>query len=220
MPRLSKPIAVILALAGFLLALEVAVPLWRNDVPVSHAAVFTLPMANEAMRNPGKFQTAIEAYRADRGGELKVAGPADTSLTVFYFEWEQVESSAIMGITGHRPEQCNVGAGFKLQSHNPRRVFEAPDHSSLVFDNTSFSDPMGRNVYVFKIAWIQGLGSWDIRENENRTSRLVKSFRCGRGAARVLECGVTGARDEAHAWQIFKEQVLDQLVWSDSKPVT
>ena len=150
----------LLLLLLFLAALEVGVLAWRHNVPVSTAAVFSLPMASEAMQHPGSFQRSIDVYHADRGGELKLPGPDGSSLAVFYFEWDQVECAAIMGIAGHTPEECNVAAGFNLKSNNPSRIFVAPDHSSLVFDTTTFADPSGRIVHVFKSAWIQGLGSW------------------------------------------------------------
>jgi len=213
----TKPLRFAAALIVFLLTLEIAIPLWRNHVPVSTAPVFSLPMAQEALQNPGAFQRSIDVYHADRGGELKLPGPDGSSLTIFYFEWDQVESGAIMDIDSHRPEECNVVAGFILKSQDPNRLFETPDHSSLEFDATTFADPSGRIVHVFKTAWIQGLGSWDIRVGENRKSRFFKSFRYGRGAARVLECGVTGAQDANQAWQIFHNQVLQRLAWTSGR---
>ena len=109
----------------------------------------------------------------------------------------------------------NVAAGFKLLSINAKRFLETPGQSSLEFDSTTFADPGGKNVHVFKNAWLQGFGSRDVREGEAglRNTRLKNAFVRGRGAARVIECGVSGAQDESQAWQIFQEQVLQQLVW-------
>lgn len=204
----------ILALAGFLIALEAAIPAWRKSAPPSSAPVFTLPMMDEAMKNPGKFQGSIEVYRADRGGEMKLLGPAGASLTLFCFEWDQVEAAPMMDIAGHTPEECNVAAGFALKSHNQARSFALAEHDPLTFDSTTFADPAGNPVFVYKTAWIQGLGSWDIRQGQNRDTRLAKSFARGNGAARVIECGVHGAKDEAQAWQIFQSEVLGKLEWS------
>ena len=72
----------------FLAALEAGVLAWRHNVPVSTAAVFSLPMASEAMQHPGSFQRSIDVYHADRSGELKLPGPNGSSLAVFYFEWD------------------------------------------------------------------------------------------------------------------------------------
>lgn len=211
---MSRPLLLLLALAGLLLALELGIPAWRRAVPVADAPVFSLPLMSTAMQQPGDFAQAIKVYQADRGGKLKLAGPDGTGLTVFYFEWDQIDAGPMMDIAGHRPEECNVGAGFTLKSHDPKRVFAAPDHSSLVFDTTTFAEPSGRNVHVYKTAWLQGFGSREIREGENRFLRLKNSFERGGGAARVIECGITGARDEPHAWQVFQSQILQQLAWS------
>jgi len=139
MPRrfnFTRPLLIPLALAFSLLTLEFAIPAWRNHVPVSKAPVFSLPMASDAMKNPGKFAHAIEIYQADRGAELKLPGPDGTSLTVFYFEWDQIETSGLGQIDKREPETCNKTAGLTLRSHDPNRVFETPDHASLVFDAT------------------------------------------------------------------------------------
>ena len=73
----------LLLLLLFLAALEVGVLAWRHNVPVSTAAVFSLPMASEAMQHPGSFQRSIDVYNADRGGELKLPGPDNSSLAYF-----------------------------------------------------------------------------------------------------------------------------------------
>ena len=44
---------------------------------------------------------------------------------------------------------------------------------------------------------------------------IKNSFVRHRGAARIVEAGVFDARDADHAWQTFREQALDQLVWTD-----
>ena len=203
----------LVSLSAFLLLLELAIPAWRNSTSLSHDPVFSLPMMEQAMKHPGKFQTSIDVYQADRGAELKLPGPDDSSLTLFYFEWDQVEIGPMMQISGHAPEVCNVAVGFTLKSRHPQRVFASPGHSSWEFDSTTFLDPQGNEVHVFKTAWMQGFGCWDIRQGENRKSRLATSFTCGRGAARVIQCGVTGAQDQAHAWRIFQSEVLGKLLW-------
>lgn len=207
----------LLALMGFLLALETAIPAWRNRAPVSTAPVFSLPLAGTAMKTPGDFQHVIEKYQANRGAELELPGVDDTSLTLFYFEWDQVEVGPIMGIQLHAPEVCNSSAGFVFRSRDASHVFQEFDHSPLVFDTTTFSYPVGRNVHVFKTVWVQGLGSWNIRSDSDRWTRLKISFARWHGVARVIECGVTGARDETQAWRIFRSEVLGKLKWSQNE---
>ena len=207
------PSRITILIIAFLVALEAGVALWRHNVPVSTAPVFYWKEEPLLTTAPPPFGDALNLYRANRGAEQTKELPEGRKMTVFYFEWDRVDAGPLMNIGEHLPEVCNTAAGFILESREPNRVFEASGHSPLVFDTTTFSDPTGRNVHVFKAAWIQGLGSWDIRESNNRFSRLVKSFRRGRGAARVLECGVTGAQNKNQAWQIFQNQVLQRLIW-------
>ena len=49
----SLPLILAAALCCFLLAMEFAIPAWRNNVPPSTAPVFSLPMANDAIQNAG-----------------------------------------------------------------------------------------------------------------------------------------------------------------------
>jgi hypothetical protein len=206
-----------LLLILFLVALEIAIPAWRRSAPVSTAPIFSLPMARAAMNNPGKFQTSIDVYHADRGGELTLPGPDGTSLTVFYFEWDQIEAGPKMAISGHKPENCNIASGLTVESRSENRSFMSPGNFPLVFDATTFADLGGRQVYFYKAAWLQGFGSWGFRDRDKRHLRFKNAFDHGRGAARVIECGVSGAQNEAHAWQIFQTQVLQQLSWSSAK---
>lgn len=223
MPWLSiraKPLGLLLAVPGLLIALEFAVPAWRNHIPLSTAPVFSLPMARDAMRNPVAFQKAIDVYHADRGAKIELAGPDKTSLTVFYFEWDNVEDHPKMkdrrkrDFYGHNSEYCNIHAGFTLQSHNADRIFKSPGQPALVFNATTYADPAKQPVYVYKITWVQGLGSLQVRDRDERYARLKYAFDRGRGAARIIDCGIFGAQDESHAWQIFQTQVVQHLAWS------
>lgn len=137
------------ALILFVVAMEAAIPAWHNSAPVSEAPVFTLPMAAEALKNPGKFQGTINVYNADRGAELKLGGPEGEAMTVFYFEWDQVETGPIMDIGSHAPEVCNVAAGFTPHQRHPNRKFE-PGHGQkpFFFDTSTFTDPAGRTVQM------------------------------------------------------------------------
>jgi hypothetical protein len=193
---------------------EGVVALWRHlPVEPSSAPVFTFPPAAQNFGKPGEFAPSIKLYGADRGAEWKHTAADGTRLTVFYFEWDSIHVGPLMDFVGHSPEVCNVAAGFTFRGVHPRCSFEIPDQPPLSFDTTHFDDPSGRSVYVFKMPWIQGLGSRKFREGAERTQRLQNSFLRHTGAARVLQAGVFGARDADHAWQIFREQVLDQLEW-------
>ena len=86
----------------------------------------------------------------------------------------------------------------------------------LIFDSTHFVDSNGRDMFIFKLAWMQGLGSRSIRAGQggaHRAERLMNSSIRHSGALRVLQAGVFGPRDADHAWQVFQSEVLDKLEW-------
>jgi hypothetical protein len=114
----------------------------------------------------------------------------------------------------HSPDQCNVAAGFTLKGILSPRTFEVSGQPPLVFDATHFTDPSGRSVHMFKLAWIQGLGSRPLREGTRRFERAGNAFFRHQGAARVLQAGVFDAQNADQAWQVFRTQVLDQLRWT------
>jgi hypothetical protein len=193
---------------------EAGVQLWRHlPAPVSTDSVFSFPPAAANFDKPGKLAPAIELYGADRGAEWNLSTAGDTRLTVFYFEWDEVEVGPLMSMAGHSPDECNVAAGFTLHAILPPRSHEVPGQQPLAFDATHFTDPSGRSVHMFKMPWIQGLGARKLREGAVRSQRLHNSFIHHAGAARVLQAGVFDAKDADHAWQTFQHQVLDHLEW-------
>jgi hypothetical protein len=206
--RFSLLLLLFIVLAGSGLAL------WRYlPIAPSTAAVFSFPAAAERFDQAGEFAGAIAVYHADRGAECKLSAPDGSQITVFYFEWDQVKAGPMMGATGHTPEQCNVAAGFKLLEVAANRTYQADGQLPLVFDSTHFADSGGQDVFVFKMFWMQELGTRSLREGESRIERLKSSFIRHAGAARVLQGGVSGARDADHAWQVFQSDVLEKLEW-------
>lgn len=202
-------ILIVLVLMG-----EAAVSMWRYlPMPSATAPVFSFAPATERFEEPGSLAPLVEIYGADRGAEWFTTAADDTRLTLFFFEWDQIEAGPVMELAGHSPDECNVAAGFTLQGILTPRTYEVPGQPPLVFDATHFTDPAGRSVHMFKLAWIQGLGSRELREGSNRLLRLRNSFLRHTGAARVVQAGVFDARDADHAWQTFRTQVLDHLEW-------
>ena len=193
---------------------EGGLALWRHlPIEPSTAPVFSFPPAAENFGKSAEVAQATEIYEADRGAEWNHTAGDGTRLTVFYFEWDHVEVGPVMSLAGHSPDECNVAAGFNLQALLPPRTYEVPGQPPLVFDATHFTDLSGSSVHMFKLAWIQGMGSRPLREATRRLERLQNSFTRHRGSARVLQAGVFDAQDADHAWQIFRTEVLDQLKW-------
>jgi hypothetical protein len=203
-------------LISAILVIESGVGLWRaRDLKPSGAPVFTFPPVVPHFDNPGRHADGIAMYRADRGGECELELPDGVRVTVIQFEWDQVESGPLMSLAAHSPDECNVAAGFDLNRVLPNRIHEVDGQPPLIFDSTHFTDAAGRSVYMFKMPWIQGVGSWYLRESERRMERLKSSFIRKVGQARMLQAGVFGARDADHAWQVFQSEVLEKLEWTD-----
>lgn len=206
------------SLCFFILAVviltETAVAVWGRWQPdMSGFPIFSWT-APETFKpqDPKALDRSMEVYQADRGvsGSWQTAdGP---SVTAFYFEWDKVGAGPQMAIGGHAPEICNAAAGYRFLGRQPARVYESQGHA-LPFDTTVFADRAGREVYIFKLAWLQGFGPWEIASNQSRLHRLGLSFRRASGEGRVLMAGVFGAGDENHAWEIFQKEILESLRW-------
>jgi hypothetical protein len=199
---------------SLLILVEIGLGVWRNTaISVSADSLFSWPIAAQYFEQPGDLAGVIAVYQADRGAEVRLDVEDGSRITVLYFEWDRVEVGPMMGLASHAPDECNVAIGYTLQSVDSPRSFEGPIGSPLVFDSTRFTNPSGQTVYMFKMPWIQGLGTWELREGLSRTLRIQRSFVRHIGAARVLQAGVFGARDADHAWEVFQTEVLEKLEW-------
>jgi hypothetical protein len=187
---------------------------WFISRTPSTAPVFSLPAAIARFDQAEGLTGALAKYRADRAAEIRFTIPDGGHLTVLYLEWDRIASGPAMGFAAHPAEECNTGLGYRFLGISPNRVYESPGGTALRFDCTRFVDLSGKPLFMFKIAWIQGVGAWQMRdEGQHRIERLRRSLVRRTGAARILQGGVFGARDADHAWRIFRERVLDQLVW-------
>jgi hypothetical protein len=203
-----------IVLIALLLLGEAALALWRHlPIEPSTAPVFSFPPAAANFDNPGDLAPVIELYGADRGAEWNHRSADGTRLTVFYFEWDQIKAGPKLEMAGHSPDECNVAAGFELREILPPRTYQVPGQPPLVFDATHFTDPAGGSVHMFKLAWVQGLGSRPLREASRRLERAGNAFLRHLGAARVLQAGIFNAPTADLAWQTFQQQVLDHLQW-------
>jgi hypothetical protein len=72
--------------------------------------------------------------------------------TIFFLEWDPSNSRTALLARVHRPEVCLPSAG--LVEAGPRRMLTIPVNGfELAFESMHFSDPKGRNVYVFYCPW-------------------------------------------------------------------
>jgi hypothetical protein len=199
----------------FVVLVEGGLAGWRVLIRTpSTDPVFSWPEAVARFDQTEGLASAMAKYRADHSAEVRIVNPDGVRMTVLYLEWDRIESRPAMGFASHPAEECNVGLGYRFLGVDANRVYEGPGATPLRFDCTRFADLSGEPMFMFKMAWIQGVGAWQVREEgSNRIERLRRSFIRHTGAARILQAGVFGAKDAESAWQSFREQVLDQLTW-------
>jgi|GEM_PF-4481366 len=162
-------------------------------------------------------EMAREQYRPDRGGQWKIEKPGGLLMSVYYFEWDALETAPTMILDSHHAEICNVSAGFKILDRLPSHLFEAPGGEKVEFDATRYADPAGGTVYVFKNVWLANTGNWELR-HKKRDMRLRLSFVRRNDAARLLEGGIYEAADAEEAWETFHADVLSHLDWKRTAP--
>ena len=207
-----RPIWLVIPL--LLLAIEGGVQAWRQAglVP-SRAPVFCWKGAELLTTAPPPFGNALALYRADRGAEKTEMLSDGRKMTLFYFEWDRMELGLMVDAGGHKAEECNVVHGsFKLLQSGEKRLHKFQNGETLSFAYTLLAEPSGKQVYVYKIPWLQGFGTLD-GQTQDRTTRLRRSFIRHCGAARVLEAGIFGAESEDEAWGLFQSEVLEKLEW-------
>ena len=201
-----------------LLLIEGGVQGWRNSkLETSKAPMFFWKESELLTSADSPFGSALKVYKPDRGGEQEKLLSEERKMHVFYFEWDRYDAGARMDIGGHQAEVCNVAAGFKLLKSGTYRTHQFPNGEKLRFDSTLLAQPDGKPVYMFKVVWLQGLGTWgnDIDKEHDRLRRVRRSFLRNRGAARVLQAGMYGTKSEDEAWALFEEEVLAKLEWSE-----
>ena len=196
--------------------MELVLGFWQyRSLTPSVAPVFTWPQAAAHFAKTAGLEETIEQYQCDRASRYKDSASGGIDLESVYLEWDRLEAGPAMGFSAHGTEICSVAAGYKLLGIDANRVHQIPGADPIRFDCTRFLNPAGRTVYMFKSAWVQGLGSWQLRdEGDKRFERLKRSFQRHTGEARVVLTGVFGAGSQDEAWQVFNDHVLNQFVWS------
>ena len=198
-----------------LASIEGGVQAWRlTGLIPSKAPVFHWSGAPLVTTARPPLGPALELYRADRGAEKTVTLPQGRKLVFFYFEWDRIDLGIFNVIGGHEAEKCNVEYGsFKLLQSGGERIRKFANGETMNFDYTMLEDQDGKPVHVYKIPWVQGYGKWSSKDKDERLTHIRRSFLCHRGAARVIEAGISGVDSENEAWEIFQHEILDQLEW-------
>jgi len=155
---------------------------------------------------------AMNEYEADRGRRVDLELGDGRSVQVSMLEWDYIEDGPLTTVRQHAPEICNVAAGFKFVGREAPRVWDAGQR--VEFDSTQFSGPGGQTVYLFKSAWMAGLGNLTFETAKfSRLDRLLIALRHRAGAARVMQVGVFGAGSSDEAWGICEREVLAFCAW-------
>jgi hypothetical protein len=205
-----------LILIFLILAAEAGVQLWRHyDLKASTDPVFFWKDAELVTTAPPPFGQALEMYEADRGMETFRSLEGGGRLQTMYMEWDDLEAGPFSALAGHESEVCNVTAGFTILESRIPRVFEVPGTKPLEFHYARLADASGRIVHAYKMPWIQGIGAWQIDSSRDRSLRLQRSFLRHRGAARVIQFGVSGVASEEEAWAIVQRELQDRLEWRE-----
>ena len=197
---------------------ECGLAIWQSrTLQPSLAPVFSWPEAAAHFSHSENLEHTFEQYKCDRAAEYQTTAGDGIKLASVYLEWDRVEAGPAMGFAAHGPEICNTALGYKLLGIDANRIFEVPGTVPIRFDCTRFADREGKTVYMYKTAWVQGLGSWQLRDEGNqRLERLKRSFLRHTGEARVVLTAVYGAPDPEQAWQTFQTQVINQFVWKST----
>jgi hypothetical protein len=202
-----------------LLALEGGVQLWRHNAPpASDGPVFFWKDAELVTEAEPPFGQALEMYEADRGMQTFRSIEGGGRLQTMYMEWDDLEAGPFADLGGHESEVCNLTAGFTILESRVPRVFTAPGAPPLEFHYARLADPSGRPVHAYKMPWFQGLGPWHIDSSRDRSLRLKRSFLRHRGAARVIQFGVSGIANEGDAWNLVQSELRDRLEWRSPLP--
>ena len=203
------------ALLGVLLiGGETVVRTWHlRNVSASDAPTFRWVAEDLSLRPPDPASMEYQTYRFDRSSHVKIDEKRGRSLQVIYMEWDRIEAGPFIEFSLHPAEICNEKIGYKLIRHEAPRSFEALGSHPLLFDVTHFHNPAGEVVYMFRTAWIQGLGSWQLKD-QSRQNRLRRTLTRHAGNGRIIHAAVFGSESVDEAWSLMRAHVLEKLVWS------
>jgi hypothetical protein len=205
-----------LAVIGTVIFSELAINSWNHfALTPSTSGYFSWPQAAAAFDKSNNLDLTIELYRCDRAANHNIITADGQDITSVYLEWDRIEAGPAMGFAAHETEICNTALGYRLLKVLPERILEGPYGDKIRFDATHFLNPMGRDVFMFKTAWVQGAGSWQLRDQETRRfERLRRSFHRSNGVGRMVLSAVFDVPDIDTAWDVFNREVTSQFVWT------
>ena len=203
-----------LILAVGLLAGEVGIRLWHSrPVSASHDPTFRWVWDGGVLHPPDKTSLEYKTYRFDRTANVNFDEKKGRSLRVIYMEWDRIEAGPFIEFALHPAEICNEKIGYRLIRHEETRRLDVEGASPLEFDVTRFHNPAGELVFMFRTAWIQGLGSWQLKD-QSRQNRLHRTLTRHSGNGRIIHAAAFRTESVDEAWSLMRAHVLEKLVWS------
>lgn len=209
-----SPKSIAIAVIALVVTIETSIAIWRATPakPVATGS-FEWPWPQEISPDPVHLARAIQVYGADQGWERQTVNADGLKMTAHFFQWAKVKTGPMMIISGHTPKECNAAAGFALVAEAVRLKWNGPNGDLLQFHSSEFKTPNGGSLFVFKTAWLQGLGSITLNPGSDRIERVKGSLHPIVGEGRVLQAGIFGADNEKEAWNYFQTEILQRLVW-------
>ncbi len=191
-----------------LLAGEIAIRLWYASAP----RVVTAEWRAEFPRGESSFKTvdlpaaAREILRYDAGDSASWRSADGTRWQMIYLRWEPGRTATTLA-RNHTPEICLPAAGKNLRDISDVSRVEAAG-LSLPF-RCYTTEQGGRPLFVFYSLWEDGAAEQrNVTELLTRGARLaaVRERRRNPGQ-RVLQIGLWGARDAAHAEELLRAEL-------------
>lgn len=152
----------------------------------------------------------------DRGQTGTILAGGGRRIEVNYFEWNDTQATGLSNAFGHAPDVCMGKIGMKVEKFLPNREYRT-DGAGLMFDTTLFREASGAPLYIFKLAWADGMDGINLLR-DGPAGRDVRVFKFKAVAqrwkpryARVLMLGVFGAADEEEAWKLARLNVFEDL---------
>ncbi len=212
--RLCGKSVFIISTALLLLAGELAIRLWYASAPRVVTAEWRaeFPRSESSFKTVGLPSAAREILRYDEGESASWRQADGTRWQMIYLRWEPGRTATTLA-RNHTPEICLPAAGKNLRDISDVPRVEAAG-LSLPF-RCYTTEQGGRPLFVFYSLWEDGVAEQrNVTELLTRRARLdaVRERRRNPGQ-RVLQIGLWGARDAAHAEELLRAQ-LPKLIHS------
>ena len=195
-------------LAFLLLAGELTIRLWYASAPRAVTAEWRaeFPRGESSFKTVALPPAARQILRYDAGESASWRNADGTRWQMIYLRWEPGRTATTLA-RNHTPEICLPAAGKNLRDISDVSRVEAAG-LSLPF-RCYTTEQGGRPLFVFYSLWEDGA-----TEQRNVTQLLTRRARFEavrerrrNPGQRVLQIGLWGARDAAHAEELLRAQL-------------